>query len=114
MIKKSFGASLLVADTTLYEVPAGKKAEWVLLYATDVSGSTTDFSVDYYDASAAATLTLFDEYSLSAKDFFTIGGQVNTFIMMHEGDKVIARCDGDNDVTMLISVIEYNDIIQGG
>ena len=37
MIKKSFGASLLIADTTLYEVPAGKKAEWVLLYATDVS-----------------------------------------------------------------------------
>ena len=25
MIKKSFGASLLIADTTLYEVPAGKK-----------------------------------------------------------------------------------------
>jgi hypothetical protein len=34
--------------------------------------------------------------------------------MMHEGDKIIARCDADNDVSMLISVIEYNDIILGG
>jgi hypothetical protein len=88
MIKKSFGASLLIADTTLYEVPAGKKAEWVLLYATDVSGSTTDFSVDFYDASASATLAVFFEYSLSAKTFFKIGGEINNFIMMHEGDKI--------------------------
>ena len=114
MIKKSFGASLLIADTTLYEVPAGKKAEWVLLYATDVSGSTTDFSVDFYDASASATLAVFFEYGLTAKTFFKIGGEINNFIMMHEGDKIIARCDADNDVSMLISVIEYNDIILGG
>jgi hypothetical protein len=114
MIKKTFGASLLTTDTTLYEVPAGKKAEWVLLYATDVSGSTTNFSVDFYDASASATLAVFFEYSLSAKTFFKVGGEYNAFIMMHEGDKIIASCAGANDVSMLVSVIEYNDIILGG
>ena len=114
MIKKTFGASLLAADTTVYEVPTGKKAEWVLLYATDVSGSTTSFSVDFYDASETATLPVLDGYSLSAKDFFKLGGEYNEFIMMHEGDKIIASCASDNDVSFLVSVIEYNDIIIGG
>lgn len=114
MIKKSFGASLQTTDTTLYEVPSSKRAEWVLIYATDTSGSTTDFDVDYYDASEAATLKILDGYSLSANDFFRIGGEPNAFIMMNPGDKIIARCKSNNDVTMLVSVIEHHNVIQGG
>ena len=114
MIKKSFGASLQTTDTTLYEVPTNKKAEWVLLYATDAGGSTTDFSVDLYDASETATLAVLNQYGLSAKDFFKLGGEPNAFTMMYAGDKIIARCATNDAVTMLVSVIEYNDIIQGG
>jgi|11BtaG_2_1085332.scaffolds.fasta_scaffold03160_3 hypothetical protein len=113
-IKKSFGASLQTTDTTLYTVPAGKKAEWVLIYATDTAGSTTSFDVDYYDASETATLAILDGKSLSANDFFKVGGEPNAFIMMAGGDKIIGRCASNDDVTMLISVIESNDIIQGG
>lgn len=114
MIKKSFGASLQTTDTTLYEVPVGKKAEWVLIYATDVSGSTTNFDVDYYDASETTTLKILDTYSLSANDFFKVGGEPNAFIMMEAGDKIIGRTASNDDVTILVSVIESNDIIQGG
>ena len=114
MIKKTFGGSLLTTDTTLYEVPAEKKAQWVLLYATNTSGSTSDFSVDFYDASESATLAVFDGYSLSSKEFFKIGGEFNEFISMKAGDKIIASCSTDNAFTMLVSVIEENDIIQGG
>ena len=114
MIKKTFGGSLLTTDTTLYEVPAEKKAQWVLLYATNTSGSTSDFSVDFYDASESATLAVFDSYSLSSKEFFKIGGEFNEFISMKAGDKIIASCSTDNAFTMLVSVIEENDIIQGG
>ena len=114
MIKKTFGSSLLTTDTTLYEVPAGKKAQWVLVYATNTSGSTTSFSVDVYDSSEAATLTVFDGYSLSSKEFFKIGGEFNEFIAMYEGDKIVASSGTNNAVTMLVSIIEENDIIQGG
>ena len=114
MIKKTFGGSLLTTDTTLYEVPAEKKSQWVLLYATNTSGSTTHFSVDYYDSSESATLAIFDGYGLSSKEFFKIGGEFNEFVSMKAGDKIIASCDSNNAVTMLVSIIEENDIIQGG
>lgn len=114
MIKKSFGASLQTTDTTLYEVPAGKKAEWVLLYATDVGGSTTNFSVDIYDSSADATLGVLNGYSLASNDFFKLGGEPNAFTMLYEGDQIKARCASNDAVTLLISVIEHNEIIKGG
>lgn len=110
MIKKSFGASLQTTDTDVYTVPAGKKAEWVLIYATDTSGSTTDFDVDMYDASANATLKVLDGYGLSANDFFKIGGEPNAFIMLDAGDKIVARCKTNDDVTLLVSVIEHEDL----
>lgn len=114
MIKKSFGASLQTTDTTLYEVPPNKRAEWVLIYATDTSGSTTDFDVDYYDASETATLKILDTYGLSANDFFKVGGEPNAFIMMEAGDKIIARCKANDAVTCLVSVIETNALVTGG
>jgi len=112
MIKKSFGAILNTSYQTLYEVPTGKKAEWVLMYVTNVSGSTSTFSVRIYDSSASAYLQVFDGYSLASKEFFKIGGNEYEFIMLKEGDKIEAL-DGAG-MTMLISVVEYNDIIQGG
>ena len=114
MIRKTFGASLQTTDTTLYEVPTGKKAQWVLVYATNVSGSTSNFTVDFYDSSETSTLSIFDTYSLSSKEFFQIGGNINEFVAMYEGDKIIASCATNDAITMLVSVIEENDIIQGG
>ena len=112
MIKKTFGTALTTTYQTLYEVPAGKKADWVLMYVTNTSGSTSDFSVRYWNDQAQAYLQVFDDYSLSSNEFFKIGGAENEFVALKEGDRVEAM-DG-NGMTMLISVIEYNDIIQGG
>ena len=112
MIKKSFGLPLTTSYQTVYTVPNGKKAEWVLLYVTNTSGSTSSFSVRYYNAEAAQTLTMFNGYSLAASEFFKIGGGENEFIMMKEGDYIEAL-DGAG-MTMMISVIEHNDINKGG
>ena len=114
MIKKTFAASLQTTDTTLYEVPSSKKAQWVLLYAVNNSGSTSNFDVDFYDSLETATMTIFDGYSVSSKEFFKIGGDYNEFIAMKAGDKIIGRCATNNDFTMFVSVIEENDVIQGG
>jgi hypothetical protein len=112
MIKKTFGGALTTTLTDIYEVPAGKKAEWVMLYITNTSGSTATFNVKFYDASAATALTVFDGYSLSSKEFFQIGGDYNEFIFMEEGDKIQASSSAG--MAILVSLKEYNDIIKGG
>ena len=112
MIKKSFGGVLTTSYTTIYEVPQGKKAEWVLLYVVNDSGSTAGFSVRMYNAQSDTNIQIFDDKSLADGEFFKIGGGTNEFIMLAEGDKVEALNGGS--MTLLMSVIEYNDIIQGG
>lgn len=112
MIKKTFGLSLTPSYQTLYTVPNGKKAEWVLMYVTNTSGSTSSFSVRYYNAASDTLLTIFNSYSLGANAFFKIGGGEFEFIAMGEGDYIEAL-DGAG-MTMLVSVVEYNDIIKGG
>jgi len=112
MIKKSVGKALTTTLTDIYTVPAGKRAEWVLLYVTNTSGSTETFTVKYYNAAAASALSVLDGYSLSAKEFFQLGGNYNEFIYMREGDKI--QASASSSATILVSLIEYNDIIQGG
>ena len=112
MIKKSFGLPLTTTYQTVYTVPTGKKAEWVLLYVTNTSGSTSSFDVRIWNEANQAYLQMFDGYSLAANDFFKIGGGANEFVMLAEGDKIEAL-DGAG-MTLMVSVIEYNDIIQGG
>jgi len=104
--KRSIGAALTTTLTDIYEVPANKRAEWILVYVTNTSGSTETFSVTYYDASQTASLPVLSGYSLSSKEFFQIGGQYNEFIMMEAGDKI--QASATSDATILISVIEHN------
>lgn len=112
MIKKSFGRALTTTYQTIYEVPQGKKAEWVLMYVTNTSGSTSSFSVRYHNDESSTDFVMFNNYSLNANEFFKIGGGENEFIMMKEGDYIEAL-DGSG-MTLFVSVIESNDIIQGG
>ena len=111
-IKKSFGASLTGTSQDIYEVPTGKRAHWVLMYVSNTSGSNGNCDVDFYDASAAGTLPVLDTYTVTAKQYFQIGGDYNSFITMEEGDKISASAT--QAMTILLSVIEENAIIQGG
>ena len=112
MIKKSFGLPLTSSYQTVYTVPTGKKAEWVLLYVTNTSGSTSSFSVRIWNEVNQAYIQMFSNYSLAASEFFKIGGGENEFVMLAEGDKIEAL-DGAG-MTLVVSVIEYNDILKGG
>ena len=112
MINKSAGAALTATLADVYEVPAGKRARWVLMYVTNTSGSNGTVDVKFYDSSATATLSVLEDYTISAKDFLQVGGEVNAFIMMEAGDKI--QASATQDMTILVSVIEENAIIQGG
>ena len=111
-IRKSFGGALTGTAQDIYEVPAGKRAQWVLMYVSNTSGSNGNCDVDFYDASETATLPILDGYTVTAKQYFQIGGDYNSFITMEEGDKISASAT--QSMTILLSVIEENVIIQGG
>ena len=112
MIRKSYGAVLTGTSQTLYTVPNGKSAQWVLMYITNTSGSNGTVEVDYYNAEQDSTFSILEGYTITAKDLFQIGGTINAFIMMREGDSISAFAT--QPMTMLVSLIEENNIVQGG
>ena len=114
MIKKTYANTLTTTEQTLYEVPLGRKAQWSMLYSINISGSTRHFTVKVYKSAQSTTLILFDEYTLSSKEFFKIGGGENEFVMLEEGDKVLVTGSANDSITMVLSLVEYNDIVKGG
>lgn len=112
MVKKSFGKVLTSSLQDIYEVPTTKHTQWVLLYITNTSGSNGTVEVNFYDASESATLPVLSGYTISAKDFFQIGEKFNSFIRMEAGDKVTAS--STQTMTLLMSVIEEDNVVQGG
>ena len=104
--KRSVGAALTTTLTDIYEVPANKRAEWVLVYITNTSGSNETFNLTYYKASTTTALDILDGKTLSGKDVFQIGGNYNEFIIMEAGDKI--QASATHAATILISVIEHN------
>lgn len=104
--KVSSGAVLTTSLQDIYEVPEHKEAHWVLMYITNTSGSNGTVTVNFYDDSENATLPILSGYTISAKNFFEIGGQFNEFIYMNTGDKITASAT--NSMTMMVSIIEYN------
>jgi len=112
MIKKSSALATTSSLQTVYTVPNGKKAEWRMLWVSNVSGSNGHFDVTYYNKANDATLTFFDNHALSSKSFFQIGGNEFEFVMMAEGDYI--QISANHDMTAIVSVVEYNDVIQGG
>jgi len=112
MIKKSSALTTTTSLQTIYTVPNGKKAEWRMLWISNIHGGNGHFDVTYYNKANDATLTFFDSYILNAKDFFKIGGAEFEFVMMSEGDYI--QISADRAMTAVVSVVEYNDVIKGG
>lgn len=112
MIKKSYALTTTTSLQTIYTVPNGKRAEWRLIWISNISGSNGTFDVTYYNKQSNTTFTFFDDHVLSAKDFFNVGGEYHEFVMMSEGDYI--QISASQPMTAIVSVVEYNDIIQGG
>lgn len=111
-IRKSYGKVLTGTSQTVYTVPQGKRTQWVLMYITNTSGSNGTVEVDYYNAEQDVTFSVLEGFAVTSKQFFQIGGEINAFIMMQEGDSISAFAT--QPMTMLVSLIEENAVIQGG
>lgn len=112
MIKKSFPLASNATLQTIYQVPNGKRTEWCMLWVSNTSGSNGAFTISYYNKAADATMLFFNDHALSSKDFFHIGGSQNEFVVMHEGDYI--QMSSTQDMSAVVSVIEFDDIIKGG
>lgn len=112
MIKKSAYGTLGTTSWPIYTVPDNKKAEWVMLYVTNYGGSTTNFNLII--SRQGASSPLYSGYSLGSKETIKMGGGVNDFIMLPEGTQIVASAGATNSIEIVVSLIEYDDIIQGG
>tara|TARA_R110001632_G_scaffold116676_4_gene228414 strand:- start:111 stop:449 length:339 start_codon:yes stop_codon:yes gene_type:complete len=112
MIKKSSVMTTTTALQSLYTVPNGKRTEWKTAWISNISGSHGSFTFTYYNNKTSTTYTIFNAHTLSSKEFFTMGGEQFEFVVMYEGDYI--QVSATHPMTAIVSVVEYNDIIQGG
>lgn len=116
-IGKSFVVTLgTTPNTVIYEVPAGKKAQWTLLFLSNIAGATRNYNVAIYDASEATTVNLFSNASLSSGSTakFNANGFATDVVYFKEGDQIQCWAGTASSITAIITVFERNDVIQGG
>ena len=114
MIKKTFFCTVTGAEDTVYTVPAGKKAEAVMMLMTNSGGSNGKIDVIYYHAEPDTDETILKDYLVEAENFKQLGGQANFFIAMKAGDKIKADAESGKTFEVLLSVIETNALVTGG
>jgi len=83
----SVGVSPTAATlTTVYTVPTGYYAKFTVMYIHNTGGSTKHITVQWYDASLAATYNILSEYNFSSKTYLQFDGAA--YIVLEEGDRI--------------------------
>jgi hypothetical protein len=72
--------------TTVYTVPTGYYAKFTVMYIHNTGGSTKHITVQWYDASTAATYDILTEYDFTSKAYLQFDG--NAYIVLEEGDRI--------------------------
>ena len=103
----SVGANLTAATaTTLFTVPTGYYAKCVLIHATNASSSNKHISFDWYDSSAATTINVTFEYTLSAKSTLATIDLLK-YIVMEEGDYLTATSETGSTISVIATIEIY-------
>lgn len=85
------------SSSTLYTVPTGYYAKWNLTYIFNNTGSTKSFTLEWYDASAAATYKIYSA-GVNSKEYIKLDG--GAYVVMEEGDQV--KCAPESGSTFTI------------
>ena len=102
----SVGRNLTAATTTtLYTVPTGYYARCVLLHASNNGTSNKHISFSWYDSSAAATIQITTEFTLSAKS--TLAEiDVNQYFVLEEGDYITTISESGSTISVIATFEE--------
>ena len=115
MIKKSSVSIISDSElTTVYTVPNGKTCELVMVWITNPDTTNKTLRLDFYDKSLDTSVTILEDYQVNQKDFVQIGGTENSFVVMKEGDKLMAQGSHNSNFRLILAMKEHNSIIQGG
>lgn len=82
--------------TTVYTVPTGYYAKWVLCYVVNTSGQNKSVDALWYDASANTEIHVLDNYVLSPTQFIKFND--GAYVVLEEGDQV--RIESEAGSTM--------------
>jgi hypothetical protein len=72
-------------STTVYTVPTGYYAKLNLLYIHNTSGNNKYITVQWYDASANASIDILTQVPYTAKAYTQFS---NAYVVMEEGDQL--------------------------
>ena len=72
--------------TTVFTVPTGYYAKFTVMYVHNTGGSTKHITVQWYDASTAATYDILTNYDFTSKAYLQFDG--NAYMVLEEGDKI--------------------------
>lgn len=79
MIKRSFALTATTSLQTIYTVPEGARTEWKMMWVSNISGSNATIDVTYYNAVSSSTISLFDDYTISSKEFLKLAETLTSF-----------------------------------
>ena len=103
MRETSVGANLTAATlTTLYTVPTGYYAKLVTVLATNASGSNKHITLDWYDASTAATYSFVYQYTVASKTYLSLND--SSYITLEEGDIIKATSEAGSTFAVAITL----------
>jgi hypothetical protein len=96
----SVGVSPTAATlTTVYTVPTGYYAKFTVMYIHNTGGSTKHITVQWYDASLAATYDILTTYNFTSKQYLQFDGAA--YIVLEEGDKIQITTESASSFTFL-------------
>ena len=96
----SVGVSPAAATlTTVYTVPTGYYAKFTVMYIHNTGGSTKHITVQWYDASLAATYDILTTYNFTSKQYLQFDGAA--YIVLEEGDKIQITTESSSTFTFL-------------
>lgn len=85
--EQSVGLNLVANTlTTVYTVPTGYYAKWNLMYVFNGTGSTKYFTAYWHDASANTDIYVFNQNSVTSKEYIRMDG--GAYVVLEEGDTV--------------------------
>lgn len=85
--------------TTVYTVPTGYYAKFTVMYIHNTGGSTKHITVQWYDASLAATYDILTTYNFTSKQYLQFDGAA--YIVLEEGDKIQITTESSSTFTFL-------------
>lgn len=86
------------ATTTVYTVPRGYYALFNLLYIHNTTGGSHSITVQWFDASADATVDILTSVPYTSKDYTQFS---NAYVVMEEGDELRVTTDAGSAFSLI-------------